>query len=424
MKPARPVVLVLSLLLLVVLAVAQGVPTAAPKEVGLSSDRLLRIDAAMKEHVEQGRMAGAVGLIARRGKVAYFQACGWQDREGRVPMARDAIFRMYSMTKPVTGVAVLILYEEGRLFLSDSVSKYIPELGKMKVAIVEKDPQTGKKKYSTVPAERDMTIRDLLRHTSGLDYRGPEDAEGWIYERTRTVSTDQTLAEMIRKIGQAPLVHQPGTVWEYGLSMDVLARVVEVVSGQPYDRFLNERIFKPLGMADTGYHVPAEKLSRLAKLYAPAEAGAIKPFEGAEQTSYGKPTIHFGGGSGLVSTSRDYLRFCQMLLNGGELDGMRILGRKTVELMSADHLSGLPPAARTLQPGYGFGLTVAVNRGIGLTGSVGSEGEYNWAGAAGTRFWIDPREQMIGLFMIQVLPPTNFTFGSQFKQLAYQAIVD
>lgn len=418
---------VMSVFLVVLLAggaVGQGIRSVAPNGTGLSSERLDRIGAVMNEHVAKGHIAGAIGLIARRGKVGYFETYGFQDKEAGVPMKKDTLFRMYSMTKPITGVAVMILYEEGRFYLTDPVSKYLPELGNIKVAVVETDPRTGKKTRYSVPARREITILDLLRHTSGIDYAGPEDVDGKrIYEKLGTNSVEQTIGEMVKKIGQAPLVHQPGTMWEYGLSMDVLARLVEVVSGQPYDKFLEQRIFKPLGMNDTGYWVPAEKQNRFAKLYAPTDGWTIKPNTTPAQTSYLKPAVNFGGGSQSVSTAADYLRFCQMLLNGGELDGVRILSRKTVELMTSDHLGDMPRGG-LLATGYGFGFTMAVSHGAGKTGVIGSEGEYFWGGAAGTRFWIDPREQMIGIFMIQILPHTNLTYGTQFRQLAYQAISD
>src|SRR5262245_53637888 len=409
MRVVTRATLLVQVLLLAAAVPGQGIRSVAPNGTGLASERLDRISAVMKDHVAKGHIAGAIGLIARRGKVGYFETYGFQDKEAGVAMKKDTIFRMYSMTKPITGVATLILYEEGKFFLTDPVSKYLPELGKMKVAVVETDPQTGKKTRSVVPAQREITILDLLRHTSGIDYLGPEDADGnRIYAKLGTNNTDQTIGEMVKKISQAPLVHQPGTMWEYGLSMDVLARLVEVVSGKPYDKFLEERIFKPLGMVDTGYTVPPEKQNRFAKLYAP-EGESIKPNTTPAQTSYLKPAVNFGGGSQLVSTTSDYLRFCMMLLNGGELDGVRILSRKSVELMSADHLGDMPVGGTVLAKGYGFGLTVAVNRGVGRTGAVGSQGEYFWGGAAGTRFWIDPKEQMIGIFMIQILPHTNLT---------------
>ena len=418
---------VMSMFMVVLLAggaVGQCVRSVAPNGTGLSSERLDRIGAVMNEHVAKGHIAGAVGLIARRGKIGYFETYGFQDKEAGVAMRKDTMFRMYSMTKPITGVAVMILYEEGKFYLTDPVSKYLPELANMKVAVVETDPKTGKKTRYSVPAQREITILDLLRHTSGIDYAGPEDVEGKrIYEKLGTNSLDQTIGEMVKKIGQAPLVHQPGTMWEYGLSMDVLARLVEVVSGQPYDKFLEQRIFKPLGMVDTGYTVAPEKANRFSKLYAPGDGWTIKPNTSPAQTSYLKPAVNFGGGSQSVSTAADYLRFCQMLLNGGELDGVRILSRKTVELMTSDHLGDMPRAS-LLPTGYGFGFTMAVSHGAGKTGVIGSEGEYFWGGAAGTRFWIDPKEQMIGIFMIQILPHTNLTYGSQFRQLAYQAISD
>ena len=418
---------VMSMFMVVLLAggaVGQGVRSVAPNGTGLSSERLDRIGAVMTEHVAKGHIAGAIGLIARRGKIGYFETYGFQDKEAGVAMRKDTMFRMYSMTKPITGVAVMILYEEGKFYLTDPVSKYLPELANMKVAVVETDPKTGKKTRYSVPAQREITILDLLRHTSGIDYAGPEDVEGKrIYEKLGTNSVDQTIGEMVKKIGQAPLVHQPGTMWEYGLSMDVLARLVEVVSGQPYDKFLEQRIFKPLGMVDTGYTVAPEKANRFSKLYAPGDGWTIKPNTSPAQGSYLKPAVNFGGGSQSVSTAADYLRFCQMLLNGGELDGVRILSRKTVELMTSDHLGDMPRGS-LLPTGYGFGFTMAVSHGAGKTGVIGSEGEYFWGGAAGTRFWIDPKEQMIGIFMIQILPHTNLTYGSQFRQLAYQAISD
>jgi CubicO group peptidase (beta-lactamase class C family) len=425
MKPVRRLTTLFAIAVLAVSGLGQGIRSVAPNGTGLSSDRLERIGAVMNEHVTRGHIAGAIGLIARRGKVGYFETYGFQDKEGGVAMKKDTIFRMYSMTKPITGVAVMILYEEGKFYLTDPVSKYLPELGNMKVAVVETDQRTGKKTRYTVPAQREITILDLLRHTSGIDYAGPEDADGKrIYEKLGTNSVDQTIGEMVKKIAQAPLVHQPGTIWEYGLSMDVLARLVEVVSGQTYDKFLEQRIFKPLGMVDTGYTVPVEKASRFARLYAPAEGWTIKLNTTPAQSSYLKPAVNFGGGSQSVSTAADYLRFCQMLLNGGELDGVRILSRKTVELMTSDHLGDMPRGSVLLPTGYGFGFTMAVGHGAGKTGVIGSEGEYYWGGAAGTRFWIDPKEQMIGIFMIQILPHTNLTYGSQFRQLAYQAISD
>ncbi|MBI4903658.1 MAG: beta-lactamase family protein [Acidobacteria bacterium] len=272
-----------------------------------------------------------------------------------------------------------------------------------------------------------MTIRDLMRHTSGLDYAGPRDGDGqYMYAKLRIQEQGINLAEMMKRMTQAPLVHQPGTTFHYGLSIDVLGRLVEVTSGKPLDKFFAERIFQPLGMKDTAFDVPESKWDRFAALYTPAEAGTVKRSSAPPQDSYKRPTTLFLGGAGLVSTAMDYARFCQLLLNGGPLDGRRLLSRKSVELMSTDHLGDLPRVGGGggVPMGYGFGLTFAVNQDPGRAGSLGSKGEYNWGGAAGTRFWIDPKEKMVGVFMVQILPHTNLTFGSQFKQLAYQAIND
>ena len=402
----------------------KGLRMGTPEEAGLAKDRLDRITRLMQKHIAENRIAGATGLIARGGKIGYFETWGMMDKESGKPMRKDSIFRIYSMTKAVTGVAIMILHEEGRFSLNDPVSKYIPEFKDLKVAVDKKDPVTGKRTYYTVPSEREMTIRDLLRHTSGLDYQGPRDEKGdLIYPKLGVTRNDITLEEAIKRLGKAPLVNQPGTVWNYGLSIDVLGRLVEVVSGKTLDGFFEDRIFKPLGMVDSGFYVPREKWDRVTALYTLNDDKTIKRSTAPPQESYKKPAVLLLGGAGLVSTTMDYARFCQMLANGGELDGARILSRKSVELMGTDHLGEMPRIG-ILQPGYGFGLTFAVNLGPGKTGALGSEGEYNWGGAAGTRFWIDPKEQMIGVFMIQILPHTGLAYGNEFKQLAYQAISD
>ena len=402
---------------------AQQLPQVAPEQVGMSQERLGRIRPAMERAIAHGDMAGGIGLIARHGKVAYFETWGLADREKNKPMSKDAIFRMYSMTKAVTGVAVMTLYEDGRFSLHDPVSKFLPEFEHMKVTVERAD--NGKPVYYTVPAEHQITILDLLRHTSGLDYEGPRDEDGEpVYRKIglRGGGSDYSLAEMVKKLASAPLVHQPGTIWDYGYSIDVLARLVEVVSGVPIDRYFDEHIFQPLHMADTGYYVPEEKWSRLAVLYVPHPGAEVERSSGPAQDSYRKKPTLLGGGSGLVSTTTDYARFVQMLLNGGELDGVRILSPKTVDLMRSNQFGELPSVNDVNgRGGYGFGLTFAVNLGIDKTGKIGSEGEYNWGGAAGTAFWIDPKEDMVGVFMVQVMP--QLTTKDLFKQLAYQAIV-
>jgi len=403
--------------LAVSLVFSASLPTVAPAQAGLSPDRLNRINTVMREHVQAGRLAGASGLIARNGKVVFRETWG--------EMKPDSIVRMYSMTKAITGVAAMILYEEGRFSLMEPVSKYLPEFSKMKVGRESTDA-AGKKIYYTVPAERPITIRDLFRHTTGLDYMGPKDENGETAYRklgieggAPQVSFD--LAEAVKRLATAPLNDQPGTMWRYGYSIDVLGRLVEVVSGKPLDQFFEERIFRPLGMNDSAFFVPEEKWNRLAVLYRPKQGGGIERSTGVAQDSYKKKPSLFLGGAGSVSTLDDYARFCMMLVNDGELDGVRILSRKSVELMRSDHLGNLPRAG-LLGDGYGFGLTFAVNLGPGKSATVGSLGEYYWGGAAGTSFWIDPKERMIGVFLIQVLPSTGVTAGEQFKRMAYLAL--
>ncbi len=385
-------------------------------QAGLSQERLNRIRPAMERDIAQGEMAGAIGLIARHGKIAYFETYGMADREANRPMTKDAIFRMYSMTKAVVAVSVMTLYEEGRFSLRDPISKFLPEFKNMQVAV----DKTGQ--VTTVPAERQIMILDLMRHTSGLNYAGPKDANGELIYKKVLGDMQYPLGEFIRRLASAPLVHQPGTIWDYSYSIDVLARLVEVVSGKSIDEYFSERIFQPLHMVDTGYYVPETKWNRLTTIYTPNPGGAAKRSDSPAQDSYKKKPLLMMGGSGLVSTASDYARFVQMLLNGGELDGARILSPKTVDLMSSNLLGDIPSVNNVNgRIGYGFGLTFAVNLGIDKTATIGSKGEYNWGGAAGTAFWVDPKEDMIGVFMVQVLPMR--TVKDQFKQLAYQAIV-
>jgi CubicO group peptidase (beta-lactamase class C family) len=405
---------------------SQSLGTVAPEQVGLSKARLERIKPWAERYIAENKLSGAVCLVARRGSVAYFETFGMADKEAAKPMRKDAIFRIYSMTKAVTGVAVMMLYEEGRFNLSDPVSRYLPEFAHMKVAI-EKPDQAGKPVLAyTVPAEHEITILDLLRHTSGLDYAGPHDEKGGMSYMslglTPAFTAEYPLAELTKRLAAQPLVHQPGTIWDYGWSIDVLARLVEVVAGRPIDEFFSEKIFKPLHMDDTGYFVPDSKLDRLVGFYQPNPDGTIKRgIDAAQEIGRKKPALMMGG-AGLLSTAMDYARFVQMLLNGGELDGARLLSPKTVMLMHSDVLGDLPRFGNLLGAGYGFGLTFAVNLGPGKTASLISKGEYFWGGAAGTGFWIDPEERMIGVFMMQTIG--DIGKSREFERLAYQAIVD
>lgn len=399
---------------------AAELPSADPRSAGFSPERLSRISAVMREHVAAGRLNGASGLIARNGKIVFRET--WGDYKP------DTIVRMYSMTKAITGVAAMMLYEEGRFSLTDPVSKYLPEFKEMRVGKEAVD-SSGKHIYFSVPAEHPILVRDLFRHTTGLDYAGPKAENGDpAYKKIEMLGgapdVKFDLAEAVKRLATVPLNEEPGTKFRYGYSIDVLGRLVEVISGVPLDRFFEERIYRPLGMTDSGFFVPENKWNRLTVLYTPkAEGGGIEIAKGYAQDHYKyKPSLMLGG-AGSVGTLDDYARFVTMLLNGGALDGTRLLGRKTVELMHADHLGALPRAG-LLQEGYGFGLTFAVNLGPGKSATVGSEGEYYWGGAAGTAFWIDPKEHMIGVFLMNILPPTSAPAGDQFKRMAYEAFVD
>ncbi len=398
---------------------AAELPTATPESVGFSKDRLNRISTTMRDHVSTGRIAGASGLLARNGKVA------WRDQWGDIQP--DTIVRMYSMTKAVTAVAGMILYEEGKFALTDPVSKYLPEFANMRVAHEGKDAE-GKRTFYTTPAARPIQVRDLFRHTTGFDYAGPLDEKGEpAYKKIDMVGgappASFNLEEAVKRLATAPLHEEPGTKFRYGYSNDILGRLVEVCSGMTLDRFFEERIFRPLGLKDTAFYVPEAKWNRLAKLYTPKRGGGVELSKGPAQESFKTKPALLLGGAGLVSTLEDYTRFVLMLLNEGQFENARILSRKGVELLRADHLGDLPRAG-LLPEGYGFGLTFAVNRGPGKTGTIGTEGEYYWGGAAGTGFWIDPKERMAGVFLVQVLPAPGVTPREQFKRMAYQALVD
>ena len=408
-----------------------------PEHVGLSSKRLERIDKLMKRYVNEKRISGALGLIARHGEVVYLNTWGESDREAGKPMTPDTIFRIYSMSKPITSVAVMILHEEGRFMLTDPVAKFLPELANMTVMTEDADPGSGGSVVREFAASNPITIQDLLRHTAGLTYGlfGNTRVDQ-MYRERGVLLEDRDIAETVAKLGKLPLLFEPGTTWHYSVAVDVLGRLIEVVSGQRFDEFLKQRIFDPLGMNDTGFFVPPEKLGRFAQLYAPkgtqqdAEAwlrgvtsvDEIVPADPSVSDGFVRRPTHQSGGGGMVSTAGDYLRFCQLMLNGGELEGVRILSRKSVELMTTDHLGDIPMGlGRT---GYGFGLGFAVAVDQGQIGTLGSVGEYNWGGAAGTRFWVDPKEDLIGIFMVQIIPHTGLNFGTEFKLLTYQAIAD
>ncbi|TMQ24417.1 MAG: beta-lactamase family protein [Candidatus Rokuibacteriota bacterium] len=375
----------------------------------------------MKAQIANDRFPGAVVLVARKGKVVYFETVGLRDPATGAPMTRDAIFRLYSMTKPFTSVAAMILVEEGKLLLADPVSKYFPEFASPQVAL--KETTDGKTTYRLVPADRPITIQDLLRHTSGFAYASNtlNDQVKAAYGTIGVDWRDVTPTEQIQRLAQAPLAHHPGTMWEYSLSTDVLGRVVEKVSGMTLGAFLTERLFGPLKMADTAFVVPREKVARLAQPFAIDKATG-RPITLLDVTVVQK---NDAGGAGTAGTTGDYARFVQMLANGGQLDGARLLGRATVSYMTSDHLGTIKPAIALLQPGYGFGLGFAVRKETGVNSVPGSAGEYNWGGAAGTGFWIDPKEALICVIMTQTVPgPAQRYDRALVRQLVYQAIID
>ena len=405
------------------LAFAQGLPTASPEAVGLSSARLARVTEMVKGEIAKGRYPGAVALVARRGKIAYFEALGQRDPQSGAPMTKDAIFRLYSMTKPFASVAAMMLVEDGKILLSDPVSKYLPKLKNLQVSVPRVDPQTGRVSYALVPTEREMTIQDLMRHTSGLVY-GVFTSHAAVKEAYVKEGVDWenvTPAEQIERLARVPLAHQPGSAWEYSLSTDVLGRVVEAVSGATLGQFLQERLFAPLNMTDTAFLLPNGKATRLAQPFAkdPVSGDAVKLLDVTVAQK------NDAGGAGSAGTVADYARFSQMLLNGGQLDRVRILGRATVAQMSSDHLGDIRVASPILPRGYGFGLGFAVRKETGLNWVTGSAGEYRWGGAAGTAFWVDPKEQMIVVWMTQGQPgPRRGEDRDLFRQLVQAALVD
>lgn len=397
---------------------ADPLPRAKPESVGMSSARLARLGAALKADVDKGKLPGAVIGVARKGKLVYFEAVGFRDKEAASPMTTDAIFSIASMTKPMTSVAVLQLYEEGRLLVSDPVAKYLPQLADRRVAASLDNPG------ETVPAVRQPTIQDFLRHTAGVLYGGRgTSALHKLYPPSSSVSgRTMTGAEFLEKLGSLPLAYQPGTVWDYSLAVDVNGLVVEKVSGQTLGQYLREHVWTPLGMKDTGFSVSPGQQARYARALA-TDPDTGKPQSVLDLT---KPLkFECGGGCG-ASTAGDYLRFAQMLANKGTLEGKQILGRKTVEFMTTDHLApevhnGIPKVDPA-RVGYGFGLGVAVRRADGVSPINGSKGDYSWGGAYGTFFWVDPKEELVVVYMAHTPGPARQHYRALLAALVYQAL--
>ena len=424
---------VLVLVLFVLTAVpswGQTLSTAEPESVGMSSERLERLTSTLEGYVSDERIAGAVAIVARKGKIAYLEAVGMRDRESNSPMELDSIFRIASQTKALTSTCIMILQERGQLLISDPLAKYMPEFANGTVAI-----DNGRGGYDVVAARRAITIRDLLTHTSGISYGNglavdewrEADVVGWYFAKR-----DEPIRETIRRMGGLPANAQPGESWVYGYNTDILGALVEVVSGQPFDVFLQNEILDPLGMNDTHFYLPEEKTDRLVTVYSSTADGGIElaPTPGYMQdrgifgtVGQGQyidgPRTSFSGGAGLLSTARDYATFLQMMLNGGEFNGARILSPNTVKLMTVNHLGEV-----SFRPGQGFGLGFSVVTDLGARGAPGSVGEFGWAGAYHSTYWADPEEELAAVYLTQLIPAINVDDNVKFRALLYQAIID
>lgn len=413
---ARLVAIVALVVALSASALAQGLPVAKPESVGLSGPRLTRLSAAMQRAVDENRLAGIVTLVARDGKAVHFESFGKLDREKSVAMPKDAIFRIASMSKAITSVAIVMLMEEGRLLLSDPVSKFIPAFAKTTVAA----PGNG----DPVPAKRAITIRDLLTHTAGISYGSGalesaykgKNVYMWYF-----ADKDEPIATTIDRLASLPFEAQPGDRWVYGFGTDILGVIVEKASGMPLDEFMRTRIFEPLKMTDTAFYLPPNKASRFATVYSYSQGNLNRaPDPGMGQGDYVTgPRKSFSGGAGLLATASDYARFLQMLLNGGQLDGVRILSPKSVELMTSNHVGNLYNEGR-----LGFGLGFEITEHVGRSGRPGSVGEFGWGGAYYTKFWVDPVEKIVAVFMTQALPSGGATIQDQFRALVYQSVIE
>jgi len=402
---------------------AQELPLSKPEDLGFSSQRLARVNEVFNNYVKDNKMAGSVILVARKGKIGYFEAFGYRDIEAKSMMTKDAIFRIASQSKAITSVGIMMLQEEGKLLIQDQLSKYIPEFRETSVAL-----STDGEGYKVVKANRQITLRDLLTHTSGIGYgngTGSDEwkkagIQGWYFADRK-----EPILETVKRMAALPMEAQPGTKWVYGYSVDILGAVIERASGVPLDQFLKNRIFGPLGMKDTYFYLPKSETARLAKVYTPLEGQPLKPAssEGTmdSQGAYvDGPRMSFSGGAGLLSTTRDYYLFLQALANGGELNGKRILSPRTVALMTENHLS----KDVEFRPGLGFGLGFEVVTDQGLRGTYGSVGEFGWGGAYGSTYWVDPAEELVVVYFTQLRPGSIVKDQLMLRTLIYQALVD
>ncbi|MFT6724576.1 MAG: CubicO group peptidase (beta-lactamase class C family) [Arenicella sp.] len=415
-------------------AYCKDLRTSRAETVGMSTERLQNIGISLRRLIDARKIAGTVSLVARKGKVVHFEANGLNDVGAEQVMTTDAIFRLYSQTKPVTGVAVMMLFEQGYFLLSDPISKFLPEFKDMQVYLGEKDGER-----QTEPA-RPITIHQLLTHTSGLSYDFIDSPVANMYKKAGVMGADSqspltSLDEWVKALAKQPLISQPGEKWNYSVGMDVLGRLVEVVSGRSFRDFLQQNIFQPLDMQDTDFYVPADKVERFTVMYTPDLKTGIKPIDGAKVSPYlALPKIEMGG-SGLVGTVKDYFAFAQMLANRGQYKGKRLLGKKTVEFMMSNHLTpnfAADPLSNVAAVttghgrawGVGFGLTGSVVTNPAIAGLPVSKGTFGWGGAASTVFWVDLEEQIVGIVHTQLIPSGFYPIGELTKLATYQAIID
>ena len=405
-----------------------SLPLAEPAELGLCPERLSRVARWSERLVADGKLAGVTVLIGRRGRVAHFGSTGMADLARGVPMAADTIVRIYSMTKPLTSLAILMLYEEGRFQLDDSITRFLPCFRDMRVAV-----GGARGKIDTVPAERDITFHDLLTHTSGLTYGFMQAALVDALYREQGIdfqTAESSLAEVVERAAALPLIAQPGTAWNYSIATDVLGHLVAVIAGEPFEDFLRRRVLQPLGMHETDFHVPEAAHGRLAANYARGPDGRLVLIDDPATSRYLRPRGVCSGGGGLVSTAADYWRFCQFMLNRGVLDGTRLLSRKTVALMTSNHLRGdmaamgQPRWSESTAEGIGFGLGFSVTLDPARAQILGTPGEYAWGGAASTAFWIDPAEDMAVILLTQLMPSSTYPLRRELRVLSYAALVD
>jgi len=395
-------------------------PQIAPLDAGFSPERLFRLQQTLDDYAKEQRNAGSVTLILRDGQQVFFHAAGIQDLEAQTPMQYDTMFRIASQTKAIISVAVMILQEEGRLLIQDPVGKYLPEFMETTVAV----PDSSERGYTVVPANRPITIRDLLMHTAGIGYGYGVAADAWRqagiqgwYLADRAVP----VRELVRSMARLPMDAQPAERFVYGYANDILGALIEEVSGRPLDEYLQEALFGPLAMRDTHFFVPEEKVDRLATVYSASQQGLVRapdPGLGAGQGHYVQgPRVTFGGGAGLVSTAQDYARFLQMMLNGGILDDVRILSPATVELMTVNHLDGIP-----FRPGLGIGLGFDIVTDLGVRGVPGAVGDYGWGGAYHSTYWVSPQDGLVVVFFTQLIPSTGSDIHAKLRTLLYQSL--